>query len=241
MIDVIGDHGWVNRGIAAALAAAGEDVSLWRWDQLDELMGSARPEAVTVAHVPPADADTAWTRLLGRGPVVAVVERADVTTGLRLLAGGVGVLLDEACTDAQLRSAVEHARAGVAALEPSLLHGSLALTLEHTRHREDAREQVAHLRPRELELLGLVGAGLGNGQIARRRGTCESTVKAQVRDLLRALGGRSRFEAALLAHHAGLRCPRTEVPAPPEGDAGLRRDAKSPPWRSSAPVVASAR
>ncbi|MFF1795678.1 response regulator transcription factor, partial [Kitasatospora sp. NPDC058263] len=70
--------------------------------------------------------------------------------------------------------------------------------------RSAALEQVAALTTREREVLTLIAAGLSNGQIARRIGVVEGTVKAHVSSVLARLGVANRAAAAVLAHEAGL-------------------------------------
>jgi DNA-binding NarL/FixJ family response regulator len=67
-----------------------------------------------------------------------------------------------------------------------------------------AKEQVAVLSPRELDVLGLVGAGLSNAEIAARLYLVEGTVKAYVSAVLLRLGVKNRVQAAIVAHEAGL-------------------------------------
>ncbi len=75
--------------------------------------------------------------------------------------------------------------------------------------RRAARERVEGLTSREREVLACLGAGLSNGQIARRLGVVEGTVKAHVSSILARLGVDNRAAAAVVAHEAGI------VPAPP--------------------------
>jgi DNA-binding NarL/FixJ family response regulator len=67
-----------------------------------------------------------------------------------------------------------------------------------------AKEQTAVLTPRELEVLGLVGAGLSNAEIATRLFLVEGTVKAHVSAILVRLGVKNRVQAAIVAYEAGL-------------------------------------
>jgi DNA-binding NarL/FixJ family response regulator len=67
-----------------------------------------------------------------------------------------------------------------------------------------AKEQVGVLSPRELEVLGLVGAGLSNAEIANRLFLVEGTVKAYVSAVLLRLGLKNRVQAAIVAYEAGL-------------------------------------
>ncbi|MFC5788103.1 MULTISPECIES: response regulator transcription factor [Streptomyces] len=68
-----------------------------------------------------------------------------------------------------------------------------------------ARARVAALTPREREeVLGLVGAGSSNPEIARRLHLVEGTVKAYVSAVLDRLEVRNGVQAASVACEAGL-------------------------------------
>lgn len=67
-----------------------------------------------------------------------------------------------------------------------------------------AKEQVDVLSPREREVLGLVGAGLSNAEIAGRLFLVEGTVKAYVSAVLTRLAVKNRVQAAIVAYEAGL-------------------------------------
>jgi DNA-binding NarL/FixJ family response regulator len=59
--------------------------------------------------------------------------------------------------------------------------------------------QWALLTDAEAEVVRLALAGLGNAEIARRRGTCERTVANQLASIFRKLGVASRSELAVAA------------------------------------------
>jgi DNA-binding NarL/FixJ family response regulator len=71
------------------------------------------------------------------------------------------------------------------------------------------RQQRIHLRPRELEVLHLVSAGLLNKQIARALGISEKTVKAHLGHVYERIGVRHRAEAVLWAREHDLDGPRS--------------------------------
>lgn len=68
----------------------------------------------------------------------------------------------------------------------------------------EVRARVEALNPREREVLGLVGAGLSNPEIAARLYLGEGTVKAYVSAVLDRLGVRNRVQAAIVADEAEL-------------------------------------
>lgn len=68
----------------------------------------------------------------------------------------------------------------------------------------EARTRVEGLSDREVEVLGLIGAGLSNAEIAGRLHVVEGTVKAYVSALFKHLGVRNRVQVAVIAHHADL-------------------------------------
>jgi DNA-binding NarL/FixJ family response regulator len=69
------------------------------------------------------------------------------------------------------------------------------------------------LTTRETQILGLLGAGLTNPEIAERLTIGEETVKTHVARVLRKLGVRSRAAAAVRAHELGVSAP--DPPAAP--------------------------
>ena len=85
----------------------------------------------------------------------------------------------------------------------------------------DARARTAALTPREREVLGLVGEGLSNPEIAARLHLVEGTVKAYVSAVLDRLGVKNRVQAAIVAYEAGL-CAARDAACP---DAQRRCDA----------------
>jgi DNA-binding NarL/FixJ family response regulator len=99
-----------------------------------------------------------------------------------------------------VRVAVE----GHTVLSPSAARRLLAASGDRLSTRERARELTRSLTEREVEVLGCLGEGLSNAQIAARLYLSEATVKGYVSRMLDKLGCANRTQAGLIAHDAGL-------------------------------------
>ncbi len=102
-----------------------------------------------------------------------------------LAAGAHGFVLKDS-TGTELAAAVRAAHDGVLAMSPA---AAAALSAP----------AVDGLTPREQDVLGLLGRGLANREIAAELGLAERTVKVHVGNLLAKLHVESRTQAALLA------------------------------------------
>ncbi|HYW90182.1 MAG TPA: response regulator transcription factor, partial [Chloroflexota bacterium] len=81
---------------------------------------------------------------------------------------------------------------------------SLAFALLREMSKPRPADPLAELSQRERQVLELVATGLSNQAIGQRLGLAEKTVKHYMTNILTKLQVRSRVEAALLAHRAGL-------------------------------------
>ena len=151
----------------------------------------------------------AATRLLRaqpRPPAVIVLTTfdADELVVRALQAGASGFLLKDAAP-ADIVRAIESVHAGDGTLSPAIARRLIALVAgdhgEATR-REQSRQRLASLTPREYEVATAVGQGLSNADIAGRLHMSTATVKAHVSRLLVKLDVHNRVQIALLVQRA---------------------------------------
>ncbi|GLY48754.1 response regulator transcription factor [Lentzea sp. NBRC 102530] len=103
----------------------------------------------------------------------------------------------------EIISGVRAVASGGAFLSP-LVAKRVVDQLSRTRPRPQAQQRIEVLTAREREVLGLVGAGLSNAEIAARLHVVEGTVKVYVSTIFRQLGVRNRVQAAIIAHESGI-------------------------------------
>jgi DNA-binding NarL/FixJ family response regulator len=136
---------------------------------------------------------------------VVTRHRREALPFLRALRAGASGFLLKDTPPAGIISAVHRVVAGDAQLSPSVLRQLITTvtTVTATPPRGDAaRERLATLTERELEIAHAIGEGLSNAQIASRVFLSIPTVKAHVSAILRKLDAGNRVQVALLIHDA---------------------------------------
>ena len=120
-------------------------------------------------------------------------------------AGAAGYLLkDVSPTD--LRQAIRTVTAGGSLLSPSVTRTVMRSLADRLRTTVDDRP-LRELTEREREVLGLVGRGLSNEEIARELFLSPATARTYVSRLLAKLGARDRARLVVLAYETGLVVP----------------------------------
>lgn len=122
--------------------------------------------------------------------------------------GADGFLLKDTPPD-RLVEAVRLVAAGQSILSPGVTARVLANVRTATQRgthdsRDAARERLAALTERELEVARAVGAGWSNAEISRRLFLSVATVKAHVGRILDKLGADNRVQVAITVHEADL-------------------------------------
>jgi DNA-binding NarL/FixJ family response regulator len=149
--------------------------------------------------MPGVDGIEATRRLMAQRPESRVVVLTSFSDRERILdaldAGAVGYLLKDAEPGELLRG-IEAAARGESPLAPKAAKAVLTARAES--------RPAAELTAREQEVLGLLGQGLANKQIARRLGIAEKTVKAHLTSVFQSIGVTDRTQAALWARSHGI-------------------------------------
>ncbi|MGW1374274.1 response regulator [Streptomyces sp. NPDC002446] len=130
-----------------------------------------------------------------------------------LRAGAAGFLLKDSDA-AALLTAVRTVASGEGLIAPAVTRRLIAEFASPRTAARPAREGAAPdpavldaLTPRERQVLGCLGRGLSNADIALRLAMAEATVKTHVSRLLAKLDLRSRVQAAVLAQELGVDGP----------------------------------
>jgi two-component system, NarL family, response regulator LiaR len=201
---LVDDHTMVRRGLATFLkvfddlelvgeAADGETAL--------KLCGQILPDVILMdLLMPDVDGVTAIRLIRQRYSAVQIIaltsfkEEALVQSALR--AGAIGYLLKDVLAE-DLAQAIRAAHAGRGTLSPEIVQ---AMT-----HADDPAAPPGHdLTERELEVLILLVAGLGNNEIADKLVVSPATIKSHVSNILAKFGVASRTEAAAMAVRQGL-------------------------------------
>lgn len=172
-----------------------------------------RPDvAVLDIRMPRMDGLTAAAEIRRTVPETAVVVLTTFSEDAyiaRALGDGASGFLLKSGDPRELIAGLKAVADGAAYLSPKIAHRVIAELSAGVgggamARAAAAKEQAAELTPRELEVLGLVGAGLSNAEIAARLYLVEGTVKAHVSAILVRLGVKNRVQAAIVAYEAGL-------------------------------------
>lgn len=219
------DHPLFRDGVASLLRAWGHDVvgQAGFADEAIELAATLRPDLVLMDIQMPGSGLAATRAIRARegAPAIVMLTVSDDENDLfeAIKAGAQGYLLKN-LESAQLQSMLEAVERG----EPAITPATAVRIIAEFRRREAGPEvrgaatrageepEPNRLTERELEVLGLVTAGLRNKEIAARLAVSENTAKFHLRNILEKLHAESRTELATRALRENL--------LPPEGQTG---------------------
>ncbi|MET8757862.1 response regulator transcription factor [Lentzea sp. NPDC004782] len=204
------DEPVVRFGVRAVLATAGDvDVvaEAENGSEAVELVAAHRPDvAVLDIRMPRLDGLDAANLIRAHHPdtrTLVLTTFADDGYISRALGEGASGFVLKTGDPQEIIAGVRAVATGAAYLSP-LVARRVVDQLAKNRPRPGAAQRVQALTAREREVLGLVGAGLSNAEIAGQLHVVEGTVKVYVSTILRQLGVRNRVQAAIIAHEAGL-------------------------------------
>ena len=126
-------------------------------------------------------------------PLVVVSGTGEPAVQIAALHAGAASFLSKAATPQQVR---EHIAQHLGPAPPAAPAPAGA-----------APAAVVGLTPRQMDVLQLMGQGLGNRQIAHRLQISYATTRAHVSAVLHPLGARNRTEAVVIARRLGLLPP----------------------------------
>jgi DNA-binding NarL/FixJ family response regulator len=186
------DSVFVREGLARILERRGFEV-VGQAENAEQLMLKVRsyaPEVVvTDIRMPPTHTDEglrAARQIRAEHPATAVLvlsQHAEPGYAMELLADsaeGVGYLLKDRVADAgEFAEAVRRVARGGSALDP--------IVVSHLVGRPRERHPLAHLTPREREVLELVAEGRSNAGIAERLVITEAAVEKHIRSIFQKL------------------------------------------------------
>ena len=200
---VVDDHSVVRQGLRMFLALDSEiEIIGEAADGAEALrqVEQLKPDVVLMDLLMPVmDGISATIKIRQTFPETEVIAMTSVLEDRAILeavkAGAIGYLLKDTEAD-QLSRAIKAAMTGQIQLSPQV-SARLIKEMQPT-------AVVDPLTDRELEVLGLVAAGLSNKEIAGQLTIGEKTVKTHVSNILSKLGLLSRTQAALYAVRMGL-------------------------------------
>lgn len=204
---VVDDHGMIRQGLERLLngfegievvgvGSSGQDAVA--------VAATVTPDVVLMDLEMPGlfDGVEATRRVKEADPEVKVVILTSFSDRDRILkafdAGAIGYVLKDGPAE-ELERAVRAAARGDFPVDPK------AARILFARGRE--ADPLSVLSDREQEVLGLVGIGLPNKEIARRLGITERTVKGHLTGIYRTIDVDDRTQAALWAQRMGLLAP----------------------------------
>jgi DNA-binding NarL/FixJ family response regulator len=145
-----------------------------------------------------ADPDLAGTRV-----IVLTTFEIDQYVFDALRYGASGFLLKDT-SPAELLQAIRLVAAGDALLSPSVTRRLISEFVQGPSRTLRPHPELDSLTPREREIVGLVGEGLSNDEIADRLVLSPATARTHVSRAMVKLGARDRAQLVVFAYQSGL-------------------------------------
>jgi len=134
-------------------------------------------------------------------PIIVIADELDSINLEVALRSGVRGILPDTSTESEIIAAVEAIAFGLIVLHPDAVE---LLPLKESMRDKEALTPMQTLTPREIEVLEMLGSGLGNKAIAKRLHISDHTVKFHVSSIFGKLRVSSRTEAVTVGVRLGL-------------------------------------
>jgi DNA-binding NarL/FixJ family response regulator len=209
-VAVVDDHPLFREGVVYTLRAEPEMEVVGQGENAEEALRLARdllPDIILLDIAMPGGGLNAAQAIATACPVTKIVMLTvseDEDDVLAALKAGARAYVLKGVSARELVDILRMVHAGEVYVTPTL---AASLLLEMTATRPGARVPIGpldELTERERQILELVAAGCIHREIGQRLHLTEKTVKQHMTNILQKLHVRSRVEAALLAHKAGL-------------------------------------
>ncbi|TNJ33137.1 response regulator transcription factor [Arenimonas terrae] len=199
---VADDHPLFREALKGAVAKLLPKAALIESENAESLFASAEahPDADLVLldlNMPGAHGFSALVHLRAvqpQLPVIVVSAREEPNVVRRALEHGAAGFIPKSSSPAVIRDAVAAVLDG-GTWVPAQADGAEGLAPEEA----DIAHRIRELTPQQFRVLGMLGSGLLNKQIAHALGVSEATVKAHMTAILRKLGANNRTQAVLMA------------------------------------------
>jgi DNA-binding NarL/FixJ family response regulator len=175
-----------------------------------DLVAEHRPDAILLdLHMPVLDGIGATRRLVAEHPDVAIVVLTtfvDDNSVLDALRAGARSYLTKDADRTDIARALQAAAGGLTVFDPRVHDMILAATRAPAQPDPGpfAAAPPDGLTQREVEILGLIAAGLANPEIAGRLCLSNHTVKTHINRIFAKTGSRDRAAAIGYAHRHGI-------------------------------------
>jgi DNA-binding NarL/FixJ family response regulator len=214
-VAVVDDQALIRAGFAAIIAAQPDLEVVGQAGDGDDAVALVRatlPDVVLMDIRMPGRDGLSATEVIAGDPSLRAVHVIVLTTFeadeyvVGALRAGASGFLGKDVSPQGLVAAIRTVAAGEALLSPRATRGLidrfLAVPVQATTASSDAR--LAALTEREREIVGLVGLGLSNDEIADRLVVSPLTVKTHVNRAMSKVEARDRAQLVVLAYQCGL-------------------------------------
>ncbi len=199
---VADDHPLFREALKGAVAKLLPGARLVESDSADALFASAEahPDADLLLldlNMPGAHGYSALVHLRGlqpQLPIIVVSAREEANVVRRALEHGAAGFIPKSSDPATIRAAISAVLDGGHWSPPQADQGDSLAPEEAA-----VAQRIRELTPQQFRVLGMLGTGLLNKQIAHALGVSEATVKAHMTAVLRKLGANNRTQAVLMA------------------------------------------